>query len=253
MWPQVPSALKGEGYSRAWLLGGLLRLCPPGAEIETKTPVDQPCRLALALGPGQSEEIAHLFFRRKDYTESNAYSRLHLRRDKSELHKELWGEQNWKLNLIECRVLGGTLGFPDWHKQSMKTSPPKSSNGMAAKMRTNSIPRKVTESRVFTECSLFSQKSVQFTQSCPTLCDPKDCSMPGFPVHHLELAQIHVHQVGNAIQPAHPLSSPSPPGFNLSQYQNLFWWVSSSHQVAKVLELQLQHQSIQWIFRTDFL
>ena len=92
-------------------------------------------------------------------------------------------------------------------------------------------------------------------QSCPTLCDPMDCSTPGFPVHHQlpELAQTHVHWVSDAIQPSHPLSSLSPPAFNLSQHQGLFQWVSSSHQVAKVLELQLQHQSFQWIFRTDFL
>ena len=88
---------------------------------------------------------------------------------------------------------------------------------------------------------------------CPTLCGPVDCSMPGFPVHLqlLEFTQTHVHRVGDAIQPSHPLSSPSPPTFNLSQYQGLFKWVSFSHQVAKVLELQ--HQSFQWIFRTDFL
>ena len=73
-----------------------------------------------------------------------------------------------------------------------------------------------------------------------------DWSMPGFPVHYQlpEIAQTHVHRVGDAIQPTHPLSSPSPPAFNLSQHQGLFQWVSSSHQVAKVLELQLQHQSI---------
>ena len=68
-----------------------------------------------------------------------------------------------------------------------------------------------------------------------------------------EFIQTHVHWVGDAIQPSHPLLSPSPPTFNLSQHQGLFKWVSSSHQVAKVLELQLQHQSFQWIFRTDFL
>ena len=80
------------------------------------------------------------------------------------------------------------------------------------------------------------------------LCNPMDCSTPGFPVHHqlLELVQIHVHRVGDAIQPSHPLSSPSPP-FNLSQHQGLFQGASSSHQVAKGLELQLQHQSFQWI------
>ena len=79
-------------------------------------------------------------------------------------------------------------------------------------------------------------------QSCPTLCDPMDCSIPGLPVHHQlpEFTQTHVHWVGDAIQPSHPLSSPSPPTFNLSQHQGLFQWVSSSHQVAKVLEFQLQ-------------
>ena len=86
-----------------------------------------------------------------------------------------------------------------------------------------------------------------------TICDPMDCSTPGFTVHHQfpELAQTHVHRVGDAIQPSHPLSSPSPPAFNLSQHQGLFQWVSSSHQVAKVLELQ--HQSFQWIFRVGIL
>ena len=102
------------------------------------------------------------------------------------------------------------------------------------------------------------KKSVQFSsvaQLCPTRCNPMDCSTPGFPVHHQlpELAQTHVHKVGDAIKPSHPLSASSPPTFNLSQHQGLFKWVSSSHQVAKVLEFQLQHQSFQWIFRTDFL
>ena len=100
--------------------------------------------------------------------------------------------------------------------------------------------------------------SVQFssvTQSCPTLCDPMNHSTPGLPVHHQlpELIQTHVHWVGDAIQPSHPLSSPSPPAFIHSQHQGLFKWVSSSHQMAKVLEFQLQHQSFRWIFRTDFL
>ena len=92
------------------------------------------------------------------------------------------------------------------------------------------------------------------SQSCLTLCKPIDCSTPGLPVHHQlpELAQIHVHRVGDAIRPSYPLSSPSP-AFTLSQHQGLFQWVSSSHQVARILEFQLQHQSFQWIFRTDFL
>ena len=98
--------------------------------------------------------------------------------------------------------------------------------------------------------------SVQFssaTQSCPSVCDPMDCSRPDLAVHHqlLELAQTQVHWVEDAIQPSHPLLSPSPPAFNISQHQGLFQWINTSHQVAKVLELQ--HQSFQWIFRTDFL
>jgi len=96
---------------------------------------------------------------------------------------------------------------------------------------------------------------ISVVQSHPTLCNPMNRSTPGFPVHHQlpESTNIHVHWVGDAIQPSHPLSSPSPPALNLSQHQGLFKWVSSSHQVAKVLEFQLQHQSFQWIFRTDFL
>ena len=89
-----------------------------------------------------------------------------------------------------------------------------------------------------------------FSSVCPTLCYPMDCSMPGLPVHHhlLEFTQTHVHWVGNVIQPSHSLSSPSPPAFNLSQHHCFFKWVSSSHQVARVLEFQLQYQSFQRIF-----
>ena len=88
------------------------------------------------------------------------------------------------------------------------------------------------------------QNNIQFssvTQSCPTLCDPMDFSTPGLPVHHQlpEFTQTHVHWVSDAIQPSHPLSSPSPT-FNLSQHQGLLKWVSSLHQVAKELEFQLQ-------------
>ena len=93
------------------------------------------------------------------------------------------------------------------------------------------------------------------TQLYPTLCNPMECSTPGLPVHHQlpEFTQTHVHWVADAIQPSHPLLSPSPSAINLSQHQGLFQWVSSSHQVAKGLEFQLQHQSFQWIFRTDYL
>ena len=100
--------------------------------------------------------------------------------------------------------------------------------------------------------------SVQFSsvaQSCPTHLDPMNRSMPGLPVHHQlpESTQTHVHCVSDAIQPSHPLSSPSSPVLNLSQHQGLLKWVRSLHQVAKVLEFQLQHQSFQWTPRTDFL
>jgi len=100
--------------------------------------------------------------------------------------------------------------------------------------------------------------SIQFSlvsQSCPTLCNPMDRSTPGLPVHHQPpvFTQTHAHWVGDAIQPSHPLSSPSPPAFNLSQHQGVFKWVSSLQQVAKELEFQLQHQSFQWTPRTDFL
>ena len=86
--------------------------------------------------------------------------------------------------------------------------------------------------------------SVQFmsdAQSCPTLCDLMNCSMPSLPVHHQlpEFTQTHIHRVRDAIQPSHPLSSPSPPASNPSQHQSLFQWVNSSHEVAKVLEFQL--------------
>ena len=81
------------------------------------------------------------------------------------------------------------------------------------------------------------------------------CNTLGFPVHHQlpEIAHILVHQVGDAIEPSHTLSSPSPPAFNFSQHQVFFQRVSSLHQVVKVLKFQLQHQSFQWLFRTDFL
>ena len=92
--------------------------------------------------------------------------------------------------------------------------------------------------------------SVQFSsvaQSCPTLYDPMNRSTPGLPVHHQlpEFTQTHVHRVSDAIQPSHPLSSSSPPAPSPSQHQGLFQWVNSSHELAKVLEFQLQHQSFQ--------
>ena len=106
-------------------------------------------------------------------------------------------------------------------------------------------------------CPQWMQGSVgpSVAKSCLSFGKPMDCSMSDFLVYHqfLELTQTHVHWVGDAIQPFHLLLSPFLPAFNLSQHQGLFKWVCSSHQVAKVLEFLLQHQSFQWIFRTDFL
>ena len=94
----------------------------------------------------------------------------------------------------------------------------------------------------------FSLHFTSVTQSCLTHCDPMNRRTPGLPVHHqpLEFAKTHVHRVGDAIQTSHPLSSPSHPAPNLSQHQSLFQWVSFLHQMAKVLEFQLQHWSFQW-------
>ena len=123
--------------------------------------------------------------------------------------------------------------------------------------------RGVTKSRTWLSnrttrrASLVSQL-VQFSsvaQSCPTLWDPMDCSTLGLPVHHqlMEHTQTHVHWVSDAIQPSHALSSASPPTFNLSQHQGLLQCISSSHQVAEVLEFQLQHQPFWWTPRTGLL
>ena len=107
-------------------------------------------------------------------------------------------------------------------------------------------------------CCKFVNKASQFssvTQSYLTLCDPMDCSTPGLPpVHHqlLGLTQTHVHSVNDAIQPSYPQLFPFSPAFNLSQHLGFYKWVSSSHQVAKGLEFQLQHRSFQWMFRTSF-
>ena len=100
--------------------------------------------------------------------------------------------------------------------------------------------------------------SVHFSsvaQSCPTLCDPMNSSTPGLPVHHQlpEFTQTHIHQVSDAIQPSHPLSSPYSPALNPSQHQSLFQRVNSSHEVAEVLEFQLQHHSFQRNPRADLL
>ena len=156
-------------------------------------------------------------------------------------------------------------GLPHWQVDSWPSEPPGKYYFVCKlkkwKRKYWSIPNLNTMLRaefesfngLFTEfpSSLFSL----VPKSCPAVCDPMECSTPGFPVNHQlpELTQTHVHRVGDAIQPSHPLLYPSPPAFNLPQHQSLFQGVSSSNQVAKVLEFQLQHQPFQWIFRTNFL
>ena len=144
---------------------------------------------------------------------------------------------SWQIKRLKCK---------QW--QSLISWAPKSLQMVTAAMKlkdASSLERKLW------------QISVQFssvTQLCLTLCNPMDCSTPGLPIYQelLEFTQTHVHWVGDAIQQSHPLSSSLPPTFNLSQHQGLFKWVNCSYQVAKVLEFQLQHQSFQRTFRTDF-
>ena len=116
----------------------------------------------------------------------------------------------------------------------------------------------ISHSTFINEMGIIMQSSVQFssfTQSCPTVCNPMNRSTPGLPVHHqlLEFTQTHIHRVSDAIQPSHPLSSPSPPALSPFQHQSLFQWVNSSHEVAKVLEFQFQHHSFQRNPRADLL
>ena len=118
------------------------------------------------------------------------------------------------------------------------------------------IGKRVCQGCILSPClfNLYAEFS-SVTQSCLTLCDPMNHSTPGLPVLHQlpESTQTHVHWVSDAIHPSHPLLSLPPPAVNLSQHQGLFKWVSSSHQVAKVLLFQLQHQSFQSTPRTDLL
>ena len=114
---------------------------------------------------------------------------------------------------------------------------------------------KMEDMQMYIFLSLLSVQFSSVAQSCPTLCNPMNFSMPGLPVHHHhpEFTQTHVHRVRDAIQLSHPLSSPSPPAFNPSQHHSLFQWVNSLHEVAKVLEFQLYHHSFQRNPRVDLL
>ena len=171
------------------------------------------------------------------------------------LCQSLWlcgSQQMWKI----LKDMGIQITLPDSWEICMQVK--KQQSELDMEQQTGSKLGKECVKEVWCHPAYLTNMQNQFSsvaQSCPTFCDPMNCSMPGLPVHHqpLELTQTHVHWVCDAIQPSHPLSSPSLPAFILSQHQGLFQWVSSSHPAAKVLELQLQHQSFQWTFRTDFL
>ena len=171
--------------------------------------------------PGRLQSMGLWRVRHNWVTSLSLFTFIHWRRKWQPTPVFLPGESQGRGSLVGCRLWGSHRVGHNW-------------------------------SNLAAVCLFFS--SVQ-SLSRVRLCDPMDCSTPGLPVHHQlpEFTQTHVHWVRGAIQPSHPLSSPSPPALNLSQHQGLFQWVSSSHQVAKVLEFQLQHKFFQWIFRTDFL
>ena len=139
-----------------------------------------------------------------------------------------------------------------WHVKEFSLIPSRTNHGEKYSVQTNTVPglkiklyiqnKKKIKEKIFSFGK--SKTLVQFSsiaQSCPTLFDPMNCSTPGLPVHHqlTEFTQTHIHRVSDAIQPSHPLSSPFPPAPKPSNHQSLFQWVNSSHEVAKVLELQL--------------
>ena len=152
----------------------------------------------------------------------------------------MYGCENWIIKKAECRRINA---FELWYWRKSLRVP------WTARRSNQSILKEISPEYslegLMLKLKLQYFGSVQFSsvaQSCQTLCNPMNHSTPGLPVHHqlLEVTQTHVHWVGDAIQPF-PLSSPSPPAFDLSQHQGLFQWVNSSHEVAKVLQFQLQH------------
>ena len=149
--------------------------------------------------------------------------------------------------MMECQLGAGTLLYHS--SQVGTTSLPNRHLAMSEDIFCCHIYRSYWQLEVRGRCCC---RSVP--QSCSTLCDPMDCSMPGLPVplNLLESAQVHIHCIGDAIQPSHPLVPSSLSALNLSQHQGFFQWVSHPHQMTKVLELQLQRQPFQWVFRVDF-
>ena len=159
----------------------------------------------------------------------------------------------WKVFSLHLKA----EGHPYYQRQGIWAGKPVSTS-LVTSIIDYPKPRPCLDSSLIKHPKPKSLNTVQFSSAAqlgPTRCDPMNHSTPGLPVHHqlLEFTQTHVHRVCDAIQPSHPLSSPSLPALSLSQHQGLFKWVSSSHHVAKVLEFQLQHQSFQWTPRTDLL
>ena len=115
------------------------------------------------------------------------------------------------------------------------------------------VPNNQTQLSVWAPTHTESKCCCSAAQSCPTLGNPMDCSTSGLLVHHHlpGFSQVHVHYICDAVQPSHPMMPSSPSALNLPQHQRLFQWVFCSHQMTEILELQLQHQSFQWIFRVD--
>ena len=161
---------------------------------------------------------------------------------------------------VACEILqdqGSNLCLLHWQVDSLPLShqgyPPLGYSDlpwMGWALQRRAVTQRNKEGKLWGQDPKCLLESVQFSsvaQSRPTLCDPMNHSTPGLPVHHQlpEFTQTHVHRVSDAIQPSHLLSSPSPPAPNPSQHKSLFQWVNSSHEVAKVLEFQLQHQSFQ--------
>ena len=156
-------------------------------------------------------------------------------------------EQEDEMKIVERRIHQDTCSCE--HKTYMNVLPTRSvwGEGKGALWNVNQETLRNNpfclrrKQRPFGVSFLILFQFISVAQSCPTLRDPMNCSTPGLPVHHqlLEFTQTHVHRVGDAIQPSHPLSSPSPPAPNPSQHPSLFQWVNSSHEVAKVLEFQL--------------
>ena len=161
-----------------------------------------------------------------------------------------WG--SWQNLVFVSIILGTMVHFQDSEYHSVQASWKKILVTMHGLPGRHSL----TLSFCFIPLNFCQFSSVQPLSHVPLFVTPWTAACEAsLAVHHQlpEFTQTHVHRVSDAIQPSHPLSSPSPPDPNPSQHQGLFQWVSSSHQVAKVLEFQLQHQSFQWIFRTDFL